>query len=185
MENSHSKVHFFPVDVTVEIEKGKTILDAAYKGDLFINALCGGDGTCGKCKVILGSGMIESMPTTHISVSEAQKGFVLACSTKVMGNLEVIIPEESKLDKSQILAGEFPQFSGSLAAATSRVEHFRREPLVNKVYLELPQPTLDDSMADYERLCRGIMMKTDISLEKLTINFDVLKCLPGILRSSD
>lgn len=27
-------------------------------------------------------------------------------------------------------------------------------------------------------------MKTDISLEKLTINFDVLKCLPGILRSS-
>ncbi|MBW7898731.1 CDP-6-deoxy-L-threo-D-glycero-4-hexulose-3-dehydrase reductase [Candidatus Brocadiaceae bacterium B188] len=184
MENSHCKVHFFPVDVTVEIEKGKTILDAAYKGDLFINALCGGDGTCGKCKVILGSGMIESMPTTHISVSEAQKGFVLACSTKVMGNLEVIIPEESKLDKSQILAGEFPQFSGSLAAATSRVEQFRREPLVNKVYLELPQPTLDDSMADYERLCRGIMMKTDISLEKLTINFDVLKCLPGILRSS-
>lgn len=61
MENSRSKVHFFPVDVTVEIEKGKTILDAAYKGDLFINALCGGDGTCGKCKVILGSGMIESM----------------------------------------------------------------------------------------------------------------------------
>ena len=87
MENSNYKVHFFPVDVTVEIEKGKTILDAAYKGEIFVNALCGGDGTCGKCKVIHGSGMIESMPTTHVSVSEAQKGYVLACSTKVMGNL--------------------------------------------------------------------------------------------------
>lgn len=185
MENSRCKVHFFPVDITVEIEKGKTILDAAYKGDLFINALCGGDGTCGKCKVVLGSGMIESMPTTHISVSEAQKGYVLACSTKVIGDLEVIIPEESKLDKSQILVSDFPQFSGSLAAATSKVEHFKQDPLVNKIYLELPQPSLDDCMADYERLCKEIMVKTDIPLEKITTNFDVLKRLPGILRSSD
>ncbi|HJW86804.1 MAG TPA: 2Fe-2S iron-sulfur cluster-binding protein, partial [Candidatus Brocadiaceae bacterium] len=120
MKNSNYKVHFFPVDVTVEIEQGKTILDAAYKGDIFVNALCGGDGTCGKCKVIHGSGMIESMPTTHVSVSEAQKGYVLACSTKVMGDLEVIIPEESKLDKSQILVSSFPQFPGSQAAATSK-----------------------------------------------------------------
>lgn len=185
MENSRYKVHFFPVDVSVEIEKGKTILDAAYKGDLFINALCGGDGTCGKCKVILGSGMIESMPTMHISVSEAQKGYVLACSTKVLGDLEVIIPEESKLDKSQILVSDFPQFSGSLAAATSKAGHFKQEPLVNKIYLELPPPSLDDCMADYERLCKEIMVKMNIPLERLTTNFAVLRRLPGILRGSN
>ncbi|MBF8276132.1 MAG: hypothetical protein HW390_1205 [Candidatus Brocadiaceae bacterium] len=184
MKNSNYKVHFFPVDVTVEIEQGKTILDAAYKGDIFVNALCGGDGTCGKCKVIHGSGMIESMPTTHVSVSEAQKGYVLACSTKVMGDLEVIIPEESKLDKSQILVGNFPQFSGSLAAATAKTKHFKQDPLVNKIYLELPQPSLDDSVADYERLCQGIMVKTGIPLEKLTANISVLKHLPKLLRES-
>ena len=182
MENSNYKVHFFPVDVTVEIEQGKTILDAAYKGDIFVNALCGGDGTCGKCKVIHGSGMIESMPTTHVSVSEAQKGYVLACSTKVMGDLEVIIPEESKLDKSQILVGNIPQFSGSLAAATAKAKHFKPDPLVNKIFLELSQPCLDDSMADYERLCQGIMVKTGIPLEKLTANISVLKRLPKLLR---
>ena len=182
MENSNYKVHFFPVDVTVEIEQGKTILDAAYKGDIFVNALCGGDGTCGKCKVIHGSGMIESMPTTHISVSEAQKGYVLACSTRVMGDLEVIIPEESKLDKSQILVSSFPQFPGSQAAATAKAKHFRQDPLVNKIYLELPQPSLDDSVADYERLCQGIMVKTGIPLEKLTVNISVLKRLPKLLR---
>ncbi len=184
MKNSNYKVHFFPVDVTVEIEQGKTILDAAYKGDIFVNALCGGDGTCGKCKVIHGSGMIESMPTTHVSVSEAQKGYVLACSTKVMGDLEVIIPEESKLDKSQILVSSFPQFPGSQAAATSKAKHFKQDPLVNKIYLELPQPSLDDSMADYERLCQGIMVKTGIPLEKLTANIAVLKHLPKLLRES-
>ncbi len=184
MGNSNYKVHFFPVDVTVEIEQGKTILDAAYKGDIFVNALCGGDGTCGKCKIIHGSGMIESMPTTHISVPEAQKGYVLACSTKVMGDLEVIIPEESKLDKSQILVSSFPQFPGSQAAATSKAKHFRLDPLVNKIYLELPQPSLDDSVADYERFCQGIMVKTGIPLEKLTSHISVLKHLPKLLRES-
>ncbi|MEK7298158.1 MAG: ASKHA domain-containing protein, partial [Planctomycetota bacterium] len=128
--------------------------------------------------------MIESMPTTHVSVSEAQKGYVLACSTKVMGDLEVIIPEESKLDKSQILVGNIPQFSGSLAAATSKAKHFKQDPLVNKIYLELPQPSLDDSVADYERLCQGIMVKTGIPLEKLTANISVLKHLPKLLRES-
>ena len=87
MENSHYKVHFLPGDVTVEIEKGKTILNASRMGDLFINALCGGDGTCGKCKVILSGGKVESLPTTHITEAEARKRYVLACRTKVMGDL--------------------------------------------------------------------------------------------------
>ena len=126
MENSRYKVHFLPGDVTVEIEKGKTILDSAFKGDLFINALCGGDGTCGKCKVILSGGEVESLPTTHITEAEARKRYVLACRTKIMGDLEVLIPEESKLDKSQILVGDFPQFPGSQAAVSLGAEQFKK-----------------------------------------------------------
>jgi uncharacterized 2Fe-2S/4Fe-4S cluster protein (DUF4445 family) len=185
MENSHYKVNFLPSEIVVDIEKGKTILDAAYKGDLFINALCGGDGTCGKCKVVLKDGMVDHMPTTHISKAEAEEGYVLACGTKIMGNLEVLIPEESRLDKSQILASDYPQFSGSLAAVSSGVEQFPRNPLIRKIYLELSPPGIDDSMADYERVCQDIMVKTGISLEKLTTNFVVLKHLPAILRKSN
>ncbi|MBI2471941.1 MAG: DUF4445 domain-containing protein [Planctomycetes bacterium] len=184
MENSHYKVHFSPGDVTVEIEKGKTILNASRMGDLFINALCGGDGTCGKCKVILSGGKVESLPTTHITEAEARKKYVLACRTKVMGDLEVLIPEESKLDKSQILVGDFPQFPGSLAAVSLGAEQFAQDPLVSRIYLELSPPNMDDSMADYERLCQGIMVKTGIPLEKLTTNFTALKHLPAILRDS-
>ena len=184
MKNSHYKVHFRPGDATVEIEKGKTILDASRKGDLFINALCGGDGTCGKCKVILSSGAVERMPTTHVSETETKRGYVLACSTKVMGDLEVLIPEESKLDKSQILMGDYPQFPGSLAAVSPGAEQFKQNPLVSKLYLELTPPSLDDSMADYERLCQAVMVKTGVPLETLTTNFTVLKRLPTVLRES-
>ena len=184
MENSRYKIHFLPGDVTVEIEKGKTILDSAYKGDLFINALCGGDGTCGKCKVILSGGKVESLPTTHITEAEARRRYVLACRTKVMGDLEVLIPEESKLDKSQILVGDYPQFPGSQAAVSLGAEQFKQDPLVSRLYLELSPPSMDDSMADYERLCQSIMVKTGIPLEKLTTNFTALKLLPVILRDS-
>ena len=184
MENSRYKIHFLPDDVTVEIEKGKTILDSAYKGDLFINALCGGDGTCGKCKVILSGGKVESLPTTHITEAEARGRYVLAYRTKVMGDLEVLIPEESKLDKSQIPVGDFLQFPGSQAAVSLGAEQFKQDPLVSRIYLELSPPSLDDSMADYERLCRSIMVKTGIPLEKLTTNFTALKHLPAILRDS-
>ncbi len=184
MENSHYKVHFLPGDVTVEIEKGKTILNASRMGDLFINALCGGDGTCGKCKVILSGGKVESLPTTHITEAEARKRYVLACRTKVMGDLEVLIPEESKLDKSQILVGDYPQFPGSQAAVSLGAEQFKQDPLVSRLYLELLPPSMDDSMADYERLCQSIMVKTGIPLEKLTTNFTALKLLPVILRDS-
>ncbi|GAB63532.1 MAG: DUF4445 domain-containing protein [Candidatus Jettenia sp.] len=184
MKNSHYKINFLPSEVTVDIEEGKTILDASYKGDLFINALCGGDGTCGKCKVILKSGKIDSMPTTHISAAEVKQGYVLACRTKVVDDLEVLIPEESRLDKSQILVSDYPQFPGSLAAVSLGAEQFKQNPLVSKLYLELSPPSLDDSMADYERLCQDIMVKTDIPLENLTTNFTVLKHLPAILRNS-
>lgn len=184
MENSHYKVNFLPSEVTVDIEQGKTILDASYKGDLFINALCGGDGTCGKCKVILKSGKVDSMPTTHISAVETKQGYVLACRTKVVGDVEVLIPEESRLDKSQILVSDYPQFPGSLAAVSLGAEQFRQNPLVGKLYLELSPPSMDDSMADYERLCQDIMVKTNIPLENLTTNFTVLKHLPTMLRNS-
>lgn len=184
MENSHYKVHFLPSEVTVDIEKGKTILDASYKGDLFINALCGGDGTCGKCKVILNSGKVDSMPTTHISESDTEKGYILACRTKVMGDVEVIIPEESRLDKSQILISDYPQFPGSQAAVSLGAEQFKQNPLVSRIYLELSPPSLDDSMADYERLCQATMVKTDVSLDKLMADFAVLKHLPAVLRNS-
>lgn len=184
MENSNYKVRFLPSEVVVNIEKGKTVLDASYKGDLFINALCGGDGTCGKCKVVLKSGKVESMPTTHITKEEAEEGYILACRTKVMDDLDVVVPEESKLDKSQILVSDYPQFPGSLAAVSPGVEQFKRNSLVGKIYLELSPPSLDDSMADYERLCRDIMVKANIPLENLTTSSSVLKHLPVVLRNS-
>ena len=39
-------VHFLPADVTVEVDEGTTIAEAAQRVDVFINNLCGGEGVC-------------------------------------------------------------------------------------------------------------------------------------------
>ena len=47
------KVTFYPDNKTVEVDKGKTILSAAISAQVFVNTSCGGDGVCGRCKIIL------------------------------------------------------------------------------------------------------------------------------------
>jgi uncharacterized 2Fe-2S/4Fe-4S cluster protein (DUF4445 family) len=44
------RVKFFPNERTVEVEEGTTIAEAAQRGDVFINNLCGGEGVCGECR---------------------------------------------------------------------------------------------------------------------------------------
>lgn len=70
------KVTFLPQGKTVEIEAGKTILEAAAKAGVDIDGNCGGKGTCGKCKVKI-----------------ASEGYVLACLTHIKEDTVVEIPE--------------------------------------------------------------------------------------------
>lgn len=50
------KVTFLPEQKTVDVEKGISILDAAAIAGINIKSVCGGAGTCGKCKVELMNG---------------------------------------------------------------------------------------------------------------------------------
>ena len=72
-------VRFLPDGVGVSVPQGTTILDAARVANIYLNSICGGDGICGKCKVILKSGQVESPPTTLLSRDEVLQQYLLAC----------------------------------------------------------------------------------------------------------
>src|SRR6056297_1813698 len=88
-------VKFQPDEKSVDVEAGETLLDAARKADVYINASCNGKGACGKCKLIIESGEIEKTETALLSDREKQKGYVLACQTRVKGPVWVRVPEET------------------------------------------------------------------------------------------
>ena len=64
-------------EITFQIENGEPVVVSANEGDnllevarscnVAIDAPCSGNGSCGKCRVKLLEGELDSLPTAHIS----------------------------------------------------------------------------------------------------------------------
>jgi uncharacterized 2Fe-2S/4Fe-4S cluster protein (DUF4445 family) len=183
-ENDTFKIHFLPNDKIVEIEKGNTVLDAAHKANIYINSICGGDGICGKCKVILSSGKIDAPATKLLSSEEAEKDYILACEARVTSDLQILIPKETRLEGKKILFDQNEQHSLTWNAILNKAQ-FKHDSLVKKVFLKLEPPTMDDNVADHERLYQAIMMKEGVDLNIMQTGYSILKQLPEVLRQND
>ena len=73
-------VTFLPKGVTVEVEAGTSLLSAGIKAGLRPDAPCGGQGTCGKCRVTV----------------DGEK--VLACQTAIDRDMTVLLPERGETE---------------------------------------------------------------------------------------
>ena len=76
------KVAFKPSGVVYEAREGMSIMDAIRANDLKLDAPCGGNGTCKKCKVTV---------TDDQGTRE-----VLACQTKITGDMTVDISRKDE-----------------------------------------------------------------------------------------
>ena len=70
---------------TLEATGGSTLLGTLADNKLFIPSACGGQGTCGVCRVVVteGGGALLPTETGHISRKEAREGMRLSCQVKV------------------------------------------------------------------------------------------------------
>ncbi len=183
------KVKFLPNETTVEVEAGTTVMDASEKAGVHINNLCGGKGICGKCRVKITDGKIRAdrHSISSLSKEEITDGYVLACRMKIDSDMEILIPPESLLDEAQILLDVIPvDYSEPEKISLRRgpgdpVSLY--EPLVQKAYLELKEPTLQDNVSDIDRIIRELRRKTQYR------DFEIsLRCLQGLaskLRDND
>ena len=185
------KVTFLPDNKTIEIERDKTILSAAISAGAYINSACGGDGVCGRCKVIVTSGKVITQPTGALTPEEKKQRMYLACQTTIHSDLEIEIPAQSKLEFEKLpgeelnsrLKGLFVKAEEIEAQAPLRKDIFTHSPLATKLYLELPEPTLQDTMSDLERLYRQIRKHHDIPF--MQTGLSNIRQLGELLRDSD
>jgi len=176
------KVRFLPDDARVEVPRGETILNAAHKANVYINSICGGDGICGKCKVIVRKGEIASQPTALLTREEVQQNYVLACLAKIESDLEILVPEETRLEGGKILLDEDGERFGALMPVTGQDLAFRHDPLLRKRHLQLSPPTMEDPTADHERVYDAIrQVEGDIDMQT---GYQVLRHMPALLRES-
>jgi len=99
-------VTFLPSYRKIEVPKGSSVLEAAQRANLTINAVCGGQGKCGKCIVYQRSGdatFDREKYGIFFSPADMDRGACLACQTFVAGDVTVEVPEPSLIQEQKIL----------------------------------------------------------------------------------
>ena len=89
------KVRFYPDEVDALAEEGENLLRVALDAGVYLNASCGGEGTCGKCKILIEDGQVRTERSDRLSAEEFEKGYRQACQTTVLTDLTIRIPPES------------------------------------------------------------------------------------------
>ncbi len=186
MEQSSRKnciVRFEPSGLNIEVPAGTSLLEAANKAGIYLTSICGGDGYCGKCKVIIDSvEKVQTRHTTLLSRDEIRRNIVLACRSEVLSDVIVTVPKSHSLQTAQILMDTNAYRFGDLAGDV-RAGVFEFDPLVRKVYVEMSPPTVHDHTADHERLYLAIREKIDAPV--MQTGFRILQKLPRLLTNSD
>jgi uncharacterized 2Fe-2S/4Fe-4S cluster protein (DUF4445 family) len=180
-------VTFLPDNKTIKVAEDTTLLAAAAEVGVIIDSLCGGDGLCGECRlqVITGKAMADKNAISFFSKDEIVHGYLLACRTKITDNLVVLIPPKPAVEQEKIqLEGTSVAYSGPEDIVLHKNLHhpvFHFDPLVKKVYLELPVPTLEDNVSDNDRITRELQKVS--SYEKFEISLPCLQNLTEKLRT--
>jgi len=179
------KIKFLPYDAEIEIEEGDTVIRAAMEAGVHVNASCGGEGVCGKCRVLIENGTVEGGISEKLSEEDQAGGYRLACQAVVKSDLVVRIPVESAIDPSVL----------KLQAAPRRTAHIREmdfEELkerglfvapVEKKYIELPEPTAQDNLPDITRLISYLQLEHDE--HRLDVTLAVIRKIPQVIREDD
>ncbi len=84
-----SQVHFTKSAVTIQVEAGQTVLEAAESNGVRMESECR-SGICGQCKVRCLSGRVMMETSDALSRSEKSDGWILACQARaVTPSLEI------------------------------------------------------------------------------------------------
>jgi uncharacterized 2Fe-2S/4Fe-4S cluster protein (DUF4445 family) len=164
---------------------GITLVEASRLLGVDIEAPCGEHQVCGKCRVRVEDGYFEkyaihstsdhagllgSAERNILSGEEILEGLRLGCTSSVQGDLLIYVPESSRAGKQVV----------SKAAREIAID---LNPGVKQYIVRVEEPTLEDGMADFERV--KLALERAYGLSSLTIDIHALRSLAGALRSGD
>lgn len=172
-------IEFRPSGASVDVPAGTAIHEAIAQAGLSINLLCGGQGRCGRCKVIIEQGDVRRRSVSRLSSTELEQGYALACQTLVEdGDLVVFIPPQELIER-RIPSDEAAEKPVSLPVECD----WQRNPWIRKCFVEMTPPTLEDNTTCFERLKRDLRMQHGIP--DVAASLPVLQELAPTIREED
>lgn len=164
------KLTILPEKTVLDVEKGESFMDAARRAGINLASSCGGKGTCGKCKVDLVSGKVDSKARTKkLGANE-----VLSCQTFLVDeDVTINIPYDGRrLSSHKVLINE-----------VTLPNPFENEPVFRKVVIKLPEPSLDNNIDDLSRLL--LELRRQVGIDDIYLNLDMMRKLPLVLRQGN
>jgi uncharacterized 2Fe-2S/4Fe-4S cluster protein (DUF4445 family) len=150
------QITFLPQNLITHAPEGTTVFNAANWAGLAIDSTCGGRGTCGKCKVrlIQGADGTREADLKFLTEAELAEGWRLSCRSAIHGECVAEVPR---------------LMSSPKAALLGYGRHVVLAPNVEKVFLELHEPSLEDQKPDLVRVrealsAEGYELRTDLAL---------------------
>jgi uncharacterized 2Fe-2S/4Fe-4S cluster protein (DUF4445 family) len=169
-------ITFLPDGKRIKSEPGKSIYEISLRSEVELSSLCGGVGTCGKCKVIIRKGKeLLSDPTYEekrfLTALDLKLGYRLACQAKVLikGPIVVEVPLLSK--------------GGRYRLQVEGIETpIRLYPSMRKVVLKIAPPTLEEPRSDLDSLFKSL---TRLGIRAKDVELTCLRSLAVRLREND
>jgi uncharacterized 2Fe-2S/4Fe-4S cluster protein (DUF4445 family) len=139
-------IDFEPVGRRGKCPEDETLLECARRLGVVLTSLCGGVGGCGQCIVQIVDGDVSG-PTPedaeYLRPEAIAKGYRLACRALPRGDCRVRVPLES------LTSPQRTQVEGEGAMVAP-------DPRVQSLLVILQPATLDDLLADAERLAKAL-----------------------------
>ncbi len=178
-------VLFMPSGKRGRFPVGTPVLDAARQLGVYVESVCGGRATCGRCQIEVQEGnfakhkIVSSLD--HISpkgpkedryerVRGLPEGRRLSCSATIQGDLVIDVPQDTVINAQVVRKG-----------ATDRV--IERNAAVQLCYVEVDQPDMHKPLGDLDRL--KAMLEKDWGWKDLLIAPHLIPQVQGILRKGN
>ncbi|HSD84780.1 MAG TPA: ASKHA domain-containing protein [Anaerolineae bacterium] len=167
------EIDFEPIGKRVEVPPSTDLLDAARQAGIGLASVCGGEGTCGRCRVVIMSGHVTppvDADRRFLSQLELTSGQRLACRCQIYSNVKVHVPKASLVTDQRL------QLDG-------QARQLQIDQTIHAYEVEVPAPTLYDLRADLERVIDGL--ETAHGLRKLSAEPVVIQALAPLARRTD
>ncbi|KJR40524.1 metal-binding protein [Candidatus Magnetoovum chiemensis] len=165
-------------DKKVQIKEKENIYEALKKESVYLVAPCGGKGTCGKCKVRVLEGRHECKNYGRLEQKERLEGTVLACQTTTKTNTLIEIPKQSRL----VLGGKIAAAAFKDPVSYLKSYEVKIDPLVKRLFLELPPPSISDNLGDLERLKRAL---SESGFNNVSFSYEMVASMVETLRNAN
>ena len=173
--------------VEIECNVGDNLLELARRANVAIDAPCSGNGSCGKCRVKLIEGQVDTIPSRHITDEEYKEGWRLSCNTKVVSDCVVFVPDIASAYQSRMKTADLssPEEVAIFENAKQNMENggiaFTNR--FQALQLTMDAPSEADTMPDIERLQWAV--QAELGCEKVKVPYAVMVKLASTLREND